>query len=171
MDRLREYKVAFRGLKEGKHEFSYVMDSAFFSCFERTVGTEGNLQARVLIDKSALLMEVTISIEGEVKAVCDRCLGDVDFRMAASMKLFVKQGDPKDGNSDDFLVVGAGDDYIDFSTYLYELYMVNLPVRIVHSEGECDAFMNTILDKYLLKEDETTETDPRWNALKNIINN
>ena len=157
MDRLREYKVAFRGLKEGKHEFSYIMDSAFFSCFERTVGTEGNLEARILIDKSALLMEVTISIEGEVKAVCDRCLGDMDFRMAASMKLFVRQGDPND--------------YIDFSTYLYELYMVNLPVRIVHPEGECDAFMNTILDKYLLKEDETSETEPRWNALKNIINN
>ena len=30
VDKLKEYKVAFRGLSEGKHNFEYMLDNRFF---------------------------------------------------------------------------------------------------------------------------------------------
>ncbi|MDE7373947.1 MAG: DUF177 domain-containing protein, partial [Odoribacter sp.] len=100
MDRLREYKIAFRGLGEGKHSFEYVLDNTFFDCFEATKGTQGVVDATVEIRKSSLLMEVKIKINGRVKAVCDRCLGEVSIPVEGEMNLFVKQSTREEGNND-----------------------------------------------------------------------
>ena len=66
------------------------MDEGFFDCFEATKGTRGEVKATVLIVKSSLLMEVRITIEGMVKATCDRCLGEVNLPVSGVMNLYVK---------------------------------------------------------------------------------
>ncbi|WP_251620034.1 YceD family protein [Odoribacter lunatus] len=170
MDKLKEYKVAFRGLGEGKHNFDYILDSRFFNCFEATKGTEANVKANVEIVKTALLMEVKINIDGTVKAICDRCLGMFDLSVKGEMNLYVKQTERDTGNDDDYIVVTADDDYLDLSSYLYETYMLNYPMRVVHKEGECEAEMEEVLDKYIVEE-ENKPTDSRWDELKKLINN
>lgn len=170
MDRLREYKIAHRGLGEGKHSFSFVMNSSFFNCFEATEGTEGELQAEVVLVKSSLLIEVKMKISGTVKAVCDRCLGEMDLNVEGEMNLYVKQGERDNGNDDDYIVLDPDDDFIDLSSTLYEVYMLNYPIRVVHPDGECDEAMEEVLDEYILDEEEKP-TDPRWDELKKLINN
>lgn len=167
---MKEYKVAFRGLGEGRHTFDYTLDSHFFDCFEATKGTVAAIAVVVEIMKSALLMEVKIKLEGTVKATCDRCLGEFDLKIKGGMELFVKQAVRDSGNDDDYIVVAPDDDYLDLSTYLYETYMLNYPMRVVHPEGECDTDMKQVLDQYMLDEDEKP-TDPRWDELKKLINN
>ena len=49
VDRLKEYKIAHRGLGEGVHTFEFVMDDGFFDCFDATKGTKGKVNARVNI--------------------------------------------------------------------------------------------------------------------------
>lgn len=170
MDRLREYKIAFRGLGEGKHSFEFVLDEAFFDCYELTKGTRGTVDAMVEIRKSALLMEVGIKISGKVKAVCDHCLGEMDLPVEGEMSLFVKQSIREEGNGDDFIVVSPDDDFLDLSSYLYEAYMLHYPMRVVHPDGECDGDMCEVLHKFMKEEDERP-TDPRWDELKKLINN
>lgn len=170
VDRLREYKIAFRGLGEGKHSFEFLLDKAFFDCFEATKGTEGEINANVELVKSSLLMEVRISVCGTVKVVCDRCLGDLNLDIKGDMNLYVKQNEREEGNDDDFIVLSPDDDFIDLSSYLYEVYMLNYPMRVVHPDGECDTEMRSVLDNYIIEEDNKP-TDPRWDELKKLINN
>ena len=170
VDRLKEYKVAHRGLGEGVHSFDFDMDEDFFDCFEATKGTTGLVKAKVEIVKSVLLMEVKLRIEGSVKAVCDRCLGEMDLPVKGEMALYVKQGkgDEEDGDSD-FILLPQDADYLDLSGPLYELYMLNLPLRVVHPDGECDPEMEHVLEAYAQEKSE--KMDPRWEELKKLINN
>lgn len=170
VDRLREYKIAHRSLSEGKHTFDFVLDRVFFDCFEATKGTEGKINVVVEIIKSSLLMEVRMKIDGTVKAVCDRCLGEFDLEVEGILNLYVKQGERETGNEDDFIVLAPDDDFIDLSSYLYETYMLNYPMKVVHPDGGCDQDMENVLDKYIIEEDEKP-TDPRWDELKKLINN
>lgn len=170
MDKLREYKIAFRGLGEGKHSFEFVLDRAFFDCFETTKGTEGAVNASVELIKSSLLMELKIRINGTVKVACDRCLGDFSLEMKGDMNLYVKQSEREEGNDDDFIVISPEDDFLDLSTYLYEVYMLNYPMRVVHPDGECDANMQGVLADYIVEEDDKP-IDPRWDELRKLINN
>ena len=170
MDRLKEYKIAFRGLKEGKHSFEFVLDSAFFDCFEATKGTQGEIRAVVGIIKSSLLMEVQIEIKGTVNGACDRCLGEIEVPIEGEMNLYVKQSCREEGNDDDYIIVSPEDDFLDMSSYLYETYMLHYPIRVVHPKGECDAEMNEFFQRYVTEEDEKP-IDPRWEELRKLINN
>lgn len=169
VDKLREYKIAFRGLGEGKHSFDFVLDKAFFDCFEATKGTEGRVDAEVTVVKSSLLMEVNIRFGGVVKAVCDRCLGELDLPVEGEMDLFVKESSREEGNGDDYIIVAPEDDFLDMGSYLYEAYMLNYPMRVVHEEGECDESMQEVLREYV-RDEENKPTDPRWDELKKLIN-
>ena len=60
--------------------------------------------------------------------------------------------------------------YLDFAELIYQTYIINYPIRVVHPDGECDGEMQEVLDKYLIDEDNKP-TDPRWDELKKLINN
>lgn len=170
VDRLKEYRIAYRGLGEGKHTFNFILDRSFFDCFEATKGTEGTVEAKVELLKSALLMEVRIQLEGTVKATCDRCLEEMELKLKGELNLYVKQGAREDGNDDDFIVLAPDDDFLDLSSCLYEVYMLNYPIRVVHEPGGCNQEMEKVLDEYV-KDESDKPTDPRWDELKKLINN
>ena len=170
VDKLKEYKVAHRGLGEGRHTFHFVLEDSFFNCFEATKGTEGKIEAVVEIIKSSLLMEVNMKIEGSVKAICDRCLEVFDLQIKGELSLYVKQSSREVDNEDDFIILAPEDDFLDLSSYLYEIYMLNYPMRVVHEEGHCDPAMKRVLDEYITDEKEKP-TDPRWDDLRKLINN
>ena len=86
------------------------------------------------------------------------------------MNLYVKQNGREEGNEDDYIILSPEDDYLDVSSYLYETYMLNYPMRVVHPEGECDEDMQEVLHEYVIGEDDKP-IDPRWNELKKLINN
>lgn len=169
-NKLNEYRIAFRGLGEGKHLFEFVLDSAFFDCFDTTNEMQGDVGAIVEIVKSSLLIEVKISVKGIVKVACDRCLGEIAMNVEGEMNLYVKQSDREEGNDDDYMIVSSNDDYLDLSSYLYEVYILNYPMRAIHPDGECDEEMKETLSEYI-KEENDKPTDPRWDELKKLINN
>lgn len=169
MDRLKEYKIAHRGLGEGVHSFEFVMDDDFFDCFDATKGTKGKVNARVDIVKSSLLMEVRMKIDGVVKAICDRCLEEMDLPVSGELNLYAKYGERDEGNDDDFIVLAQDEDYLDLSEPLYEIYMLNYPLRVVHPEGECNEEMEQALEDLTIEENE--KIDPRWDELRKLINN
>lgn len=169
MDRLKEYKIAYRGLGEGVHSFEFVMDDNFFDCFDVTKGTKGKVNARVEIVKSSLLMEVRMKIDGVVKAICDRCLEEMDLSISGELNLYATYGGREEGNDDDFIILAQDEDYLDLSEPLYEIYMLNYPIRVVHPEGECNEEIERVLEDMTVEESD--EIDPRWDELKKLINN
>lgn len=115
-------------------------------------------------------MEVRINLQGTVKTACDRCLGEVTVPIKGEMNLYVKQSEREEGNDDDYIVVSPEDDFLDLSSCLYETYMLNFPMRVVHAAGECDKDMEKVLSEYVKEEDEKP-IDPRWDELRKLINN
>ena len=167
MNKLREYNIAFRSLKEGTHIFNFKLDSDFFDCFETTKNTEGSVNAIITFRKSSLIMEVKIELSGYVKANCDRCLGNMELEINGNLQLYVKQSEREEGNEDDFIIVKHNDDFIDLSLYIYEAYILNYPIQVIHEEGKCDKAMQETLAEYIIEE-EDKPTDPRWDALKKL---
>jgi uncharacterized metal-binding protein YceD (DUF177 family) len=169
VDKLKEYKVAHRGLKEGVHSFRFVLDRAFFDCFEATAGTEGEVVADVKIVKHSSFIEVKARLEGKARATCDRCLEEMEMPLSGEMTFLLKQGGREQGNDDDFIVMSPGEDYIDLSALLYEMFLLNYPARVVHPDGECDPEMESVLKQFIVE--ERPASDPRWDELKKFINN
>lgn len=170
MDKLREYRIAFRNLKEGTYLFEFELDSAFFDCFDITEGTKGKVDVKVTLKKSSSLMEVKMELFGNVKAECDRCLGEVDLNISGEMQLYIKQSEREESNDDDYIVVSGNDDFIYLDSYLYETYILNYPIRVLHESDECDKSMQATLAEYIIDEDNKP-TDSRWDELKKLINN
>lgn len=170
MESLAIYRIAFRGLQEGRHTFDYVLDEAFFDCFEAVRGTRGRVNARVELVKSALLMELKIGLSGEVEAICDRCLERLSLPVSGQMTLILKESGREEGNEDDFLILEPGEDWLDVSGPLYETYMLHYPMRVVHAEGACDPGMTGLLNN-LTVDEESDRIDPRWDELRKLINN
>jgi uncharacterized metal-binding protein YceD (DUF177 family) len=170
VEKLKEYKIAFRGLKDGEHKFRYVLDKAFFDCFEATKGVDAQVEATVILVKTPLLLKLKISQNGKVKTICDRCLGALDLEVSGEMELFVKTKERDTGNDDDYIVLSPTDDHLDVSSYVYETYMLSYPIRAIHREGECDGEVSEMLNEYVSVEEDIA-IDPRWDALKKLINN
>ena len=112
-----------------------------------------------------------MEMNGSVQAICDRCLEEMDLPIKGEMRLYVKQGGKEDEDSgdDDFILLSQDADYLDLSEPLYEMFMLNYPLRVVHPEGECNPEMERALEEYTT--DENNKIDPRWDELKKLINN
>ncbi|MBR2624548.1 MAG: DUF177 domain-containing protein, partial [Paludibacteraceae bacterium] len=65
---------------------------------------------------------------------------------------------------------------VDLARHFYETAALNVPLRHVHEDGECDEEMSKRLEEMrAVNADEKTneggDTDPRWNELKKLIDN
>lgn len=75
------------------------------------------------------------------------------------------------GDDEDIIILAKNDHEIDISGLIYEYINVALPfINVCDNEGNtpyCDKEMLDKLNKFSANEDND-ETDPRWDALKNI---
>lgn len=167
------YKIPFRGLKNGVHEFDFVLGKGFFEAYQEIQDTEGELNAKVILNKSDILLSLKVSIDGSVKAVCDRCLEEFDLPVEGETELFVKFGQEKEELAENLLVVSDKEDSVDMKDLFYELYMLSYPLKVVHPEvngkSTCNEKMLSKLDEYSV--DSEDYIDPRWAELRKIINN
>ncbi|MDR2413743.1 MAG: DUF177 domain-containing protein [Odoribacteraceae bacterium] len=176
MNKLKEYRVAHKGMNEGKHRFRFTLDREFFDCFEATKGTEGEMIANMEIVKHGTFIEVNAGVEGKVNATCDRCLETMELPVRGEAKFLLKQGGRNnegngegndEGNGNDYIVLLPEDDYIDAGVLLYEMFMLNYPIRVVHPAGECSPEMERVLERFAI--DAEPAIDPRWEELKKLI--
>lgn len=167
------YKIPFKGLENGVHEFEFVLEKDFFETFEELKDTEGKLIAKVVLNKSEILISLKINIEGSVQAICDRCLDDFDLPIEAQTDLFVKFGSETEELAENLIVVSDKEDNIDMKDLFYELYMLSFPLKVMHPEidgkSTCNEKMLDKLDEYSV--DSEDNIDPRWDELRKMINN
>jgi uncharacterized metal-binding protein YceD (DUF177 family) len=89
-------------------------------------------------------------------------------------RLLVKFGETEDQTDPDILYLPFGENELDLQQHLYEFIMLDLPIKRVHpndDEGNstCDPVMLQKLDELII--DEESDTDPRWDELKKLMNN
>jgi uncharacterized protein len=169
------YAIRISGLGEGDHDFSFELDRQFFALFEHPEIDHGNVLAEVRLEKKQGVIALHFSLKGEVEVECDRCLERFMIGISTGQTIFVKMGDTPGEIEDDVLMIGRDDHEIEVGQYMYEFIMLALPYQKVHPDdaqgnSTCDPEMLKQLEAYRLREaDQKENSDPRWDALKDII--
>lgn len=167
----------------GTHSFDYVLDDDFFAAVDGQGVKHGNVKACVTIKKANHNIEVSIEMDGTAETTCDRCLEPMNVNVEVDETIYVKFGDEYREEDTDLIIIPEESGIFDISWLLYEYTALSIPICHTHADGECNPEMIRILHQHQvgyasektvsdagdIKDDN--ETDPRWAALKNILNN
>lgn len=181
-----QYKISLRSLPEGKSEYDYHLDDKFFVLIDSDSNDikKGDLNVKLVIQKTANTFECNFIINGTVTVPCDRCLDDLKMEVGTKNRLIVKFGKEYSEESDEIVIIPEDDGEINIVWFLYEFIALSLPMKKVHPQGECNKTVSSKLRKYKISDtndddddldsddielmDEETSTDSRWDTLKNI---
>ncbi len=121
-----------------------------------------------------MFFEFLFQMRGTVEVACDRCLEPMALSIDAEKAFQVKLGDEFCDEGDDIIIVSSADEQLNVAWLMYEIIALQLPIQHMHAEGECESTMADYLQRCLVDEnfsDETENnvTDPRWEGLRNIL--
>lgn len=155
MEVAQPYSIAFKGLKNGHHEFRFEVGKSLFEAFESTEIKDGACEVAVDMERSDAMLLLDIRITGHVVVACDRCLEDcripIDFEGTLPVR-FSEQEHEYDGEE---LWLVPGEEEVDLTQYIYESIVLSLPYQRVHPEGECNPDM---LKRFRIVSDEEFAT-------------
>lgn len=189
------YTIDFESLQSSNRiEKRIHLDKSFFSMYDEFVINDGDVDIDVVVDKISFgHFSVSFDIYGDVVLPCDRCLEDMEeyietegiFKVRYGMDIqlgneIISTTEDSDGEYDYTLPDGVTT--LDMSWAIYELIELAIPLQHIHPDGECNPDMEDLLQQHIAMlpggEDEVAEdpeeedtTDPRWDALKKILNN
>jgi uncharacterized metal-binding protein YceD (DUF177 family) len=172
---LKQYNIGFVGLSLGKHEFSFRIDESFFSCFDYSEVSKGNLSLELLLEKQNNMLVFDFLIKGNVELICDHCLEPYQQDIEDERRLYVKFGDAFSEQTDEIVVIPVGESHFDVSQFVYEYITLALPMQRIHSEDGivgkgCDPAITDKLNQYLggKKPASGERENSPWDALKGL---
>lgn len=145
------YSIAYRGLKNGTHEFRFEVGKPLFEAFESSEIKDGRCVVEVTLERGETMLTADVRITGHVVVACDRCLEDCRIPIDFEGQLLVKFSDEPCEYDGEVLWLLPGEDEVDLSQYIYESIVLTLPYQRVHPEGECDSEM---LKRFRIVSDE-----------------
>ena len=176
-----------KNLTPGVHDYEYLLDNKFFADIEGDQVQRGNVQVSLTVKRMSLMFEMNFKLEGIVIVSCDRCLDDMEQPIETDNRLVVKFGTEYAEESDEVLIIPEEEGKLNLAWFLYEFIVLAIPMKHVHAPGKCNKAMSAKLRKHRarstdeeeddfidgLDEDAQEErpTDPRWDALKGLIEN
>ena len=122
MEVAQRYSIAWKGLKNGRHDFRFEVDKALFEAFESTEIKDGRCEVSVVVE-------------------CDRCLEDCRVPIDFEGQLVVKFSDEVHEYDGEVMWMLPGEDRVELAQYIYESIVLSLPYQRVHPEGECNPEM------------------------------
>jgi len=173
---LKQFSIPFTGLKIGKHQFDFEIDNSFFEAYEYSLVKKGALKVEVELDKQETMLLLQIHVAGKIQLDCDKCLSEFSAPIDVQERQIVKFAED-DLESDDLeiIMLSKKESSIDIAEILYEFITVSVPyIKICEQDGDgtkCDEEMIARLESLAnpaQQEEETTDSDPRWEALKKL---
>lgn len=168
MEPLQEHTIAFSGLKDGAHRFTFELADAFFAAVAEEDLEGGRVVADVDMDKGSTMLVVNMHLKGPVGVRCDRCNGPLEIVVQGEQRQIFRLTDEEDLDDDELVAIGSQAHSVNLSHYLYECLRLALPSRHVHAPGQCDPEVEAVLGR--LAVDHEAHPDPRWDALKELQN-
>ncbi|MCL1675262.1 YceD family protein [Elizabethkingia meningoseptica] len=174
MDKIRNYNIAFTGLKNGKHDFIFDVKQEFFNLFEiEQEFDKASLQVNVLLDKHSTFLEFEIKVEGTVQLICDISNEEFNHSISNEIKVLVKFGEEYDDSNEEVIVIPQNEYEFNIAQLIFEAVVLAIPMKKLSpnlSESDLEA-----LDQYSPKEieaekenDDQNDIDPRWAALNKL---
>jgi len=173
---LKQFSIPFTGLKIGKHQFDFEIDNNFFDAFEYSLVKKGDLKAEVELDKQETMLILQFRIDGTIVLDCDKCLAAFNSPLSIRERQIVKFAEDELQSDDlEIIVLHKKETEIDISGLIYEFITVAVPyVKFCEENGDgqqCDQEMIARLESLSTgaqNEEEETDEDPRWDALKKL---
>ncbi len=168
------YTINLREQKTPVASYQWRVDDAFFAQVESTEIQQGEVEVQLEVERLVGgTYELRFCLKGRVTVACDRCLEPMcqDIEGNASLRVRLGEEDIDDG---ELITIPEDRGTLDLQWNIYEAIALLLPLRHVHPEGECPQSAEEALEKLAAHADEAEEetaTDPRWDALKEILNN
>ena len=169
MNALSEFKIPIRGLSDGIHNYSFIIQDAFFNSFENSLIKNGDLDVSLELDKRPSLLILNFKMTGEIESPCDRCTNWIHIPVEGDREFLVKYSEEEKSN-EDVWYISPLDSELNISEMIYELIHLNLPMVNRRScEEEGHIYCNKeVLKKLEGEASEEKEANPIWDALKDI---
>lgn len=167
----REFMLPIAGLPLGETRYTFDLERPFFELHADEEVTDAQLKVDLLLAKRDNMIELIFSIKGWVGIDCDRCADNYRQVLEGKQELILKYGETYEEESDEIVVIPVDLHEFDINHLLYEYCILMLPYRRIHPDkadgtSGCNLEVLQRLEQ-MRKEDET---DPRWEALKNLKN-
>ncbi len=176
MEKLDAYKIDLHAVLDGTEVRSMQADDEFFARVQGNEIQSGSVRVEMQIRYTSGVFVVAFQFKGEVQVMCDRCLEPMMQPVEGDAELRIKLGETYEDDGD-IIVVPENEGIADVSWQVYEQIALQIPIRHVHADGECEADMQHVLLQHEANEEPTDAddsreeqpTDPRWDALKKLI--
>ena len=173
MGGLRQYAIPFKGLKEGKHDFNFVVDNSFFEQFESSEVKRGLVNVQVELIMHSQFLELQFDINGKITINCDRCLEPFVTRITHQAMLYIRFGEKTLEQSDELLILADSENEVPLDQLLFEYIHLALPIQRIHPEIDgisgCNPEMMEKLNAHDADDTEIASEDPRWEKLRGLI--
>ena len=172
MSILSKYKIPLKGLKDGVHEFEFTINEEFFKHIEGAEEYKGEFEIKISFEKKTLVMPLKLTLQGYLNVACDRCLDNFDLSVKGENIIYVKFGEQEEAD-ENIMIVPWEKNEIELTKHIYELFVLSLPLKIVHPDNEdgnstCNKEMIQKIENLSIKKDE--KIDDRWSELKKLSN-
>ena len=189
MGKFELYNIDLKNLTPGVHEFDYHLENKFFLDIDGDQVQKGKVNVHLTVKKTSMMFEMDFHIEGVVIVSCDRCLDDMEQPVESDNRLVVKFGKEYSEENDEIVIIPEEEGKINIAWFLYEFIALSIPMKHVHAPGKCNKAMASKLRQHTARsvdEDDDFDTDfdddvedvpgdvqidPRWAALKNLVEN
>lgn len=171
MKDLKEFDIAFLGLKLGKHEFEYQLTDKFFEYFQYDEFYNANLNVELSFEKKTTLFELTFKSKGKVMVNCDVSYEPFEIDLNGNLSLIVRFGENYDNDNEELLIIPHGSHELNVAHYIYEMVALSVPVKRVHPGVEDGTLESEVLNKLEELKKVKERIDPRWEKLKELQTN
>lgn len=190
MGKFSEYKLPLKSLPVGVHDFEYRLGTQFFKNMEDADIRHGDVLVKLTVNHANDVYDLNFRFEGTVTVPCDRCLDDLEIPIDTTYHIVVKYGDDYRDDSDEFIEIPFGDNYLNVAYMINDAVVLAIPIKHVHPLGKCNRAMSSLLKKHRAsassEDDELTgelieemdymdegegaskPTDSRWDKLKDF---
>jgi uncharacterized protein len=171
---LSQYELPFQSIKNGQHEFDLKIENKFFDFFEQESIQSGELGLKLNITRESLDFIIEFNLNGFVTIQCDICLDWFNYNLEITDTIKAKLGESTNFDTlEDYVILGKDDNKINISSLIYELIILNLPMKHEHPKDAngkrtCNRQMLKILND--LDIDRGDNIDPRWEVLNELKN-
>ena len=178
---LEQFKIDLKALTEDVTSLDYELTDQYFQALSDAEIKSGALHVSGSIRKTVGFFELLLHTVGTVRIPCDRCLDMMDQPIEAEFMATVKLGshgtqirDNEADADDDIICVDERDGMLDLAWPIYESIALAVPIQHVHQPGDCNVLMSEKLNQFSAARssdaDAQDAVDPRWDALKGLLN-
>jgi uncharacterized metal-binding protein YceD (DUF177 family) len=176
---IREFEIAFAGLKPGISVYEYELGGKFFDAANSTEFSNCTANVKLNLDKHPTFLQLKFEIGGKAEMTCNRCGNPLEITLWDDFEVLVKMVDnPVEMNAEnddpDVCYISWNETHLNIHDWIYEFVQLSMPTHPIcgedeNGESKCNKEVLSMLEN--LTEQEETIEYTFWKGLDKFRNN